>query len=658
MDACFHEAGGGSCCQCADPETERGFRVCGICGILSAAEPRDGYSAQRHPDQAQPLIDRMTSALSHRGPDGMGTHVEEALAMGHVRLSVIGGVDGQQPLFNEDGTVVLVCNGEIYNYQQLRQELMRGGHHFQTNSDAEVLVHLWEVHGPQLVHRLRGMFAFVLYDKRQKLLFGARDPFGQKPLFYHQTRKRFAFASEIKALLQLPDVVRRVDRRALDQYLFYQYVPHPGTLFEGIRQVAPGHSFCVQDGELQLQRYWFPEFDENEQISDDQHLDQLEAALRDATRAHLVSDVPVGVFLSGGIDSSLVAALAASETNLGLPTYSIAFRGTKDDESAFARLASRTLGLEHHEYAFVARHVEECMPQLAMAFDQPLADSAALPLLYLSRQATRDVKVVLTGDGGDELFAGYRKYRRAAARYVQTRLLRKLGPRVFSSQRLAASAPDRLGLRRLQSRLGMVVVPSQRSAYFRNAWEGWDRERLYAETPATDITRKFAAWEDHPQAQVAENPVNRMLQIDQEHYLPDDLLLKSDYATMACGLEARAPLLDPELARLAGGLPVRLKVTSRQTKVALRAVGRRWLPAELTERPKKGFSFPLNHWFRGSLHPWVRDCLLDSAKSVPRFFRREHVQRVLGEHLEGRRDHAGRIYALLAFEMWYRHYID
>jgi asparagine synthase (glutamine-hydrolysing) len=604
------------------------------------------------------VLERMTSVLEHRGPDGLGTHIEGPLSIGHVRLSVIGRENGQQPLFNEDGSVVLVCNGEIYNYHQLRRELIRSGHRFQTDSDAEVLVHLWEVDGPELVHRLRGMFAFVLYDKRQNVLFGARDPFGQKPLFYHQTAQRFAFASEIKSLLQLPDVERRVDRRALDQFLFYQYVPHPGTLFEEIRQISPGHSFFVRDGELQIARYWFPEFEENEELSDQQHLDRLETGLRDATRAHLVSDVPVGIFLSGGIDSSLVAALASSETHAGLPTYSISFRGTKDDESRYARLASRTLGLDHYEYAFLASHVEECMPQLAATFDQPLADSAALPLLHLSRQAARDVKVVLTGDGGDEVFAGYRKYRRAAARIVQTRLLAVLGPRVFSSQRLAASVPDRLGLRRLQSRLGMMVVPSQRSAYFRNAWEGWDREQLYSENPGSEITREFSAWQDHPRAQIVENPVNRMLQIDQEHYLPDDLMLKSDYTTMACGLEARAPLLDPTLARLAGGLPLRLKVTSRQTKIALRAIGRRWLPDELTERPKKGFSFPLSQWFRESLFSWVRNSLLDSSRTVPQFFRREHVERVLGEHREGRRDHAGRIYGLLTFEMWYRNFID
>ncbi|MEO1995645.1 MAG: asparagine synthase (glutamine-hydrolyzing), partial [Planctomycetaceae bacterium] len=426
--------------------------MCGICGILNARHEPQRPATHKDSDENQRLLERMTTALEHRGPDGLGTHIAGPLSIGHVRLSVIGLENGQQPLFNEDGSVVLVCNGEIYNYQQLRHELIRSGHRFQTDSDAEVLVHLWEVDGPELVHRLRGMFAFVLYDKRQNLLFGARDPFGQKPLFYHQTAQRFAFASEIKSLLQLPDVDRRVDRRALDQFLFYQYVPHPGTLFEGIRQISPGHSFFVRDGELQVERYWFPEFDENEELSDQQHLDKLEIGLRDATRAHLVSDVPVGVFLSGGIDSSLVAALASSETHAGLPTYSISFRGTKDDESRYARLASRTLGLDHHEYAFLAGHVEECMPQLAATFDQPLADSAALPLLHLSRQAARDVKVVLTGAGGDAVFAGYRKSRRAAARIVQTRLLAVLGPRVFSSQRLAASVPDRLGLRRLQSR--------------------------------------------------------------------------------------------------------------------------------------------------------------------------------------------------------------
>lgn len=633
--------------------------MCGICGFIDQTSSSGAFGSD--PGARRDLLQRMVSRLAHRGPDGHGLHLDEHAALGHARLSIIDLEGGQQPMYSEDQQVVLVCNGEIYNFEQLRTELLQAGHEFRTRSDSEVIVHLWEEYGTDCVTRLRGMFAFALYDGRTQTFFAARDRFGQKPFFYSWAAGRLAFGSEIKPLFELPDLSRELDLVALDQYLFYQFVPNPRTMLRQVQQLPPAHTLLMRDGQIELQRYWTPEVDPAEETDGKAGTDWLEdtlAVMRDAVRSHLVSDVPVGIFLSGGIDSSLMLALAAEAYEGRLQTFSISFHGTPADEGPYARMAAEHFGAEHHEFPFDASSIEENLTAASELFDQPLADSAALPLMHLSRQASERIKVVLTGDGGDELFGGYRKYRRAASRLARTALAHRLAPEVFATSRLARQSSDRLRLVRMQSRLAMVMAPTQRAAYYRNYWEGWDRHALYNAELRDNLTGRFAAVDVGAEGGefAGVDPVNRMLLIDQRHYLPDDLLLKTDHTTMAHGLEARAPLLDHHLAAHAGRLPIRLKATPRETKVVLRRVAERLLPAELARRPKKGFSFPIQEWFRGPLHGWVHRLLVDESEMVPQYFQSQHVRRVLDEHRRGQRNHGGRIYSLLMLELWYRRY--
>lgn len=623
--------------------------MCGICG---------GFATGGTAPLSEDGLSRMVAALHHRGPDDHGTYTKDNCALGQTRLSIIDLAGGHQPIFNEDGTVAVVFNGEIYNFAELREDLIKRGHRFQTASDTEVIVHLWEEEGKRCVERLRGMFAFVLYDRRQNVLFGARDRFGQKPLFYHWQAGRFTFASEIKALLKLPFVSRELDLTALDQFLFYQFVPHPRTLFEGISQLPPAHTFIVEKGELRLERYWQQQFEPDAGLDDHEHLQRLEASLADAVSSHLVSDVPVGIFLSGGIDSSLVAALASRESSQPLRSFSIGFPEERYDESQYARLAGRAFGTEHQEFLFEPGDLEARLIHLAETFDQPIADRAALPLMLLSEQTAREVKVVLTGDGGDELFAGYEKYRAAGPAPPWIHRLETRWSQLFSSRELARCTSDNWQFRKLRSRVARRYVPETASTYFKHFWQGWERQRLYRSDVAGKLGGRFESLDDGGGTVATRlDPLNRMLRIDSSGYLPDDLLLKTDMATMAYGLESRAPLLDHRLAATAGRLPIHLKATPQETKIALRGIAARLLPAELVSRPKRGFGVPLKQWFRNELRGFVRNCLVESPQAMPVCFRQAEIERTLAEHESGQRNHASKIYSLLVFELWYRHYM-
>ena len=661
--------------------------MCGIAGYLSL---------KASPIDRQP-IERMVSALKHRGPDAQTVHLDGPVGLGHARLSIIDLAGGHQPLFNEDRTVAVVCNGEIYNYRELRDSLIRNGHQFRTGSDCEVLAHLWEESGPEMIHALRGMFAFILYDRRQGVVFGGRDRFGQKPLFYYAGPNHIAFASEIKGLLVLPEVSRELDPLGLDQFLFHQFIPQPRTLFAGVKKLPAGccfeirlaasdetsafsasqavpvgpphfvtpresmhsrrqsHAGASESSSLVIKRYWHPTLAPDETVSDEEHLSRVEASLLDAVESHMVADVPVGVFLSGGIDSSLITALAARFNPEPLQTFAISFPGTEHDEGPHARVVAEALGTKHREFPFEPGDMRQVLTSAATLFDQPVADMAVLPLMSLSRAASEHVKVVLTGDGGDELFAGYRKYKRMTGVPGRYRWLSEFSNRLFPVPRLAACHPDPLGLRKMQARLAMAVAPACRSEYQRQSWEGWERFQLYRPEMAHAIGGRFDSLNESSNLANGLDPLNSALQLDQGTGLADRLLLKGDYATMAFGLESRAPLLDHLLADVAGALPISLKATPNQTKVALRNIAGRYLPAEIIERRKKGFSMPIDRWFRGELKDWVRSCLIDESVSVPRYFHPPAIERLLQEHAAGK-NHAARIHTLLTFELWSRTY--
>jgi len=625
--------------------------VCGICGFRLSADQSD-----TEPEQT---LHQMVSAIRHRGPDEQGIYLHQRVGLGHARLSIIDLAAGQQPIFNEDNTIAVVFNGEIYNFAELREKLISQGHRFRTNTDTEVLVHLWEQYGRECVSQLRGMFAFVIHDQRQNVLFGARDRFGQKPLYYHHSRGNFAFASEIKALFPLPFFSRKIDPIALDQFLFYQFVPSPRSMFSDVQTLPPAHTFLLEADKLTTERYWQPEFASDTNRSNMKHLADVETAIIDAVESHLVSDVPVGVFLSGGIDSSLIAAFANRHRSQPLKSFSIAFPEERYDESPHARLASEHIGTEHHEFLFEPHDVIARIEKLVQTFDQPLADRSALPLQMLCEQTAQHVKVVLTGDGGDELFGGYEKYQQAEFATRRLAPLFKTLSSLFSSSKLGRCAADRYQLRRLCSRIAYQYYPLAPLSYYKHYWEGWDRHALFTADLAQQLQQSFTATDAILNTyQQPEEMLNQMLQLDQLSYLPDDLLLKTDFSTMAYGLESRAPFLDHELATVAGRLPTQLKTTREETKIALRRIAAKYLPASITERPKRGFAVPVRRWFKQQLKDWVSTCLIDESSTVGSLFQKKAVQKILSEHNHGLRNHASKIYSLLVFELWYRHYIE
>ena len=662
-----------------------------MCGIA-------GYVSLKNAAVDRETIARMVTAIKHRGPDAQTVHLDGPVGFGHARLSIIDLAGGQQPLFNEDRSISVICNGEIYNYRELRERLLQRGHRFQTGSDCEVIAHLWEEHGSRLVDELRGMFAFVLYDRRQNIVFGARDRFGQKPLYYYHSDDTFAFASEIKGLLPLSEISRNLDPFAVDQFLFHQFIPQPRTLFRYVKKLPAGNCF-----ELRLRpfnqsavspsensppsssdsnsgppaftsrsglekssstrgvhfftwRYWYPTFAPDWSKSDADQLSRVEESLTDAVQSHMVADVPVGVFLSGGIDSSLITALAARFNPQPLETFAISFPGSEHDEGPSAAAVASYLGTKHHEFPFVPGDMRELLTQAATLFDQPLADTAVLPLMALSRAAAKHVKVVLTGDGGDELFAGYRKYQRISSVPGRYRWLSQTTGFLFPMHQLAACRPDPFGLRKARARAAMLIAPTCRSDYNRQGWEGWERFALYRPEIAQMIGGQFESLRRPSDLEMGKlDPLNAALQLDQGTVLADRLLLKGDCSTMAFGLEARAPLLDHHLAKVAGELPYHLKVTSTRTKVALREIAGRHLPAEIINRRKKGFSMPLDQWFRHELLDWTKGCLLDESVALSRYFQRAPIEKLIREHVAGK-NHAGRIHTLLMFELWNREY--
>ncbi len=622
--------------------------MCGIAGYWIAPGIR--------PPSADTLA-RMTDALAHRGPDDCGYFHDQRCSLGHRRLAIIDLDGGRQPLENEDRSIVVVANGEIYNHRALRAELAARGHRFRTKSDCEVLVHLWEEHGSGMLEHLRGMFAFVLYDRTRQQLFGARDFFGQKPLFYRYRDGTFSFASEIKGLLAFPGISRDLDPVAVDEFLFHQFVPHPRTLFREIRQLPPGCWFRLEGQSLEIGRYWRHRVGPARRADDQRLLADAAAAVADAVESHLESDVPLGVFLSGGVDSSLITALAARRLGPGLKSFAVVFDDPHYDESQHARQLASRVGTEHREIRFRAGDVPAQMDAMLAIYDQPIADRAILPLLRLAEQTAAEVKVVLTGDGGDELFAGYGKYRRAAASGHLAAAPRRWLAERFRTGRLAQCRPDRCGTVRLRVKLASVLRPQWATSYFKPFWAGWQRWGLYSDALREQLREPFTAIEDRqPWHDRPADPLAQMLQCDASCYLPDDLLLKTDYATMAFGLEARAPLLDHRLAEVASALPRHLLATPTQTKVALRRIAGDWIPAELCERPKRGFGMPLRRWYAGELQPWLSRTLLEESTTVPRLFRREAIERLLSEHASKRRNHALRIHALLVFELWHRRY--
>ncbi len=635
--------------------------MCGICGIVGLNDAGN-FDAR--------VVEAMRSVLAHRGPDEHGVHLDDfrssegpgRVGLGHARLSIIDVRGGHQPMSNEDGTIWLVFNGEIYNFLELHPGLEQRGHRFKTRCDAEVILHLYEEKGVECLGDLRGMFAFAIWDGRDNSLFAARDRIGQKPLCYRAEPDRLIFGSEIKSILQAPGVPREVCLTALHHYLPFQYVPHPLTMFEGISKLSPGHYLVWKDGRVDVQEYWRPPFRVEKRRSEGEYVEELRSLMRESVRLRLISDVPLGAFLSGGIDSSIVVGLMAELSDAPVKTFSIGFEEKRYDELEYARMAARHFGTEHKEFV-VRPNAIEIIPKLAWHYDEPFADSSAIPTWYVSQITREHVTVALTGDAGDEGFAGYPRYR--AVRLAQwfdrlpKPMRRALAGRFW--EHLPVSVEQKT-LRRRARRLfeALNLPPRARYARWCAIFDDTRKHALYS----TDL---FARFKDFPSASVFDVEYDKVPGIDflgqttfvdYMRYLPDDLCCKVDIAGMAHSLECRSPFLDHKVVEFVAGVPSDLKLRGRTDKYLLRRAFGDMLPAPILKRKKMGFGVPIAVWFRNELKDYVRDILLSPTALQRGWFSPDAVRELVDDHVAARFDHGYRLWSLLMLELWCRRFID
>src|SRR3954454_21258784 len=626
--------------------------MCGIAGFVDSQ--RLGPSNPARLEAEFNLVHRMCEVIRHRGPDDEGIHVEPGVGLGMRRLSIIDLAGGRQPIHNESRTVWVVFNGEIYNYQQLRAELESLGHRFYTSSDTESIVHAYEQWGEGAFRRLRGMFGIALWDAAQRTLLLARDRAGQKPLHYAQRNGRLYFGSEIKSLLAAGAVEPRLDLAALDHYLAFLYTPRESSIFQGVQKLPPGHYLRLRDGRIDVRQYWHIADHETFGGSEADAVDALGAVLQDAVTSHMISDVPLGAFLSGGVDSSAVVGMMARASSRPVKTFSIGFDDPAFDELEHARTVARHFGTDHHGFV-VKPHGLPILGDLISRFDEPFADSSAIPTWYVSEIARRHVTVVLSGDGGDELFGGYDRY--------------LPHPRVAQF--------DRLGIPGLRTVAGLVwprlphgvtgknflrhVAKSDHARYPDSIafFHADERASLYS----SDVRRELTGGAEHILAhhfdRLAGLPLHsRMMRFDFETYLPEDVLTKVDRMSMAHSIESRVPLLDNDVIEFAASLPSHFKIRDGRRKHVLKEALRPLLPADILNRRKQGFGIPLGVWFRGGLTD-VFSSVLGSPRTRQRgYFEPSFVERLVREHLSGTRDHTLRLWQLLVFELWHRQYLD
>ncbi|HVM69432.1 MAG TPA: asparagine synthase (glutamine-hydrolyzing) [Gaiellaceae bacterium] len=621
--------------------------MCGICGLIGP----DGA-----PDAA--LADAMNAAIVHRGPDDGSVDVFGRCALAHRRLRVLDLETGFQPVANETGTVHAVFNGELYEFRRLREELAAQGHELRGTGDTVVLPHLYEEHGLGFAERLHGMYALALWDAPRERLVLVRDRLGKKPLLWTLLPDgALAFASELKALLRLPQLERRVDPAALDAYLALGYVPGPRTALAGVHKVPPGHLLVWEGGEPRVERYWAPRVDETER-SDEEWLALVRETVTAAVRRRLVADVPLGALLSGGMDSSVVVAAMAQASPEPVRTFSVGFRDPRYDERPLARAVAERWGTRHEEL-LLEPDATEVLPRLAEILDEPFADSSILPTHLVSELARRHVTVALAGDGGDESFGGYERYRAVALARALERVPRPAlglaarGARALPSGRTEMRSPAFRAARFLET---AALDPAARYGRLMELFPAALRRELWADEVLAQLGAPAPAAEllGPPRA-----PGIRGLQLlDLETYLPGDLLVKADLASMAASLELRAPLLDHEVVELGLSLPDRLKASRTRGKLALRRAFAAELPPQVLDAPKRGFGVPIARWLREDLRELARDALLDDAARARGWFRPGAVERLLREHADGVVDHGARLWALLMLELWQRTHLD
>jgi len=604
----------------------------------------------------------MCAAIKHRGPDDDGFYFNGAVGLGMRRLAIIDLKSGQQPIHNQDRTAWIVFNGEIYNYRELREKLEKLGHSFYTNSDTEAIVHAYDQYGADCPKHLRGMFAFAIWDERTQELFIARDRVGKKPLLYAQVNGQLVFGSEFSALLQHPDIPKDVDAEALNQYLSFMCVPAPLTAYQAIRKLEPGHSLRYRKGEIKIERYWQPDFSTKLDVSEQEAGERTIEILRDAVKVRLMSEVPLGAFLSGGIDSSAVVALMAEASSTPVKTFSIGFEEQDFSELHHARRVAQHVGADHHEF-IVRPDALEVLPILVEHYGEPYADSSAIPTYYVARETRKHVTVALNGDGGDESFAGYERYAamRLAERYHRIPAVLRESIVRHAIELMPSSETKRSRIRDVKRFIQAASLPKvERYLRWVSVFDTEAKRDLFTENFTRQTRGDSAANLLDPWfARVnGSGIVDAALLTDIMTYLPNDLLVKVDIATMANSLEARSPFLDHHVIEFAASLPEKYKLRGLTTKYLLKQVLRKLLPAENLDRRKMGFGVPIGHWFRGQLQPFLRETLLAQASLSRGLFRPEAVKRLVELHTRGERDFSPQLWTLLMLELWFQRFID
>jgi asparagine synthase (glutamine-hydrolysing) len=626
--------------------------VCGICGKLNFDES----------GAVDPLlINSMLDTIRHRGPDDEGAYAAPGIGLGHRRLSIIDLSTGHQPLSNEDDSVWIVFNGEIYNYQELQQELKSKGHVFKTKSDTEVIVHLYEEYGESCVERLRGMFAFAIWDAKQKTLFLARDRVGIKPLYYWKSRNSIVFASEIKAILADRSVSRELDLSMIDRFLSFYFLPGEETWVKGIRKLLPGHYLVCRGGKVEIRQYWDLHFSESPigmKEAESRTLELLEESLQ----LHMISDVPVGVLLSGGVDSTAMLSFASGKTAFPLSSYTLGFsEDVIADERPYAKLAAERYGSTHHEMTISSKEFVDFMPKYVWHMEEPVCEPQAVALYYVSKMASNYVKVLISGEGGDEAFAGYSIYRNILWLERLKRAIRPLNAavraglvganRVLKSHKVAKYAP-------------LLDIPCDSFCYGRtyhpSAYFNGRIEDVYSKDFARHVDK------NHSVGVVKEflgkangcSIVNRMLYVDTKTSLPDDLLLKADKMTMANSLELRVPFLDHKLLEFAASLPSNFKVRRFTTKYLAKRALKGRIPKEILQRRKVGFPVPNDAWMRKELDPWVNEVLLDRRTLNRGYFERSCIERIIAENKRSGGALSKEVLSLVTLELWHRAFLE
>jgi asparagine synthase (glutamine-hydrolysing) len=609
------------------------------------------------------ILEKMNRCIAHRGPDDDGFYVRENVGLAMRRLSIIDIAHGKQPIHNRDKTKWIVFNGEIYNFQELRADLEKRGHCFYTNSDTEAIVHLYDEYGADCVTHLRGMFAFAIWDEIDKSLFIARDRIGKKPLLYsHQPNGDLIFGSEFSALLSHPSISREVNFEAIDSYLSYLCVPAPQTAFRQIRKLEPAHWLRWKNGAIETKRYWLPDFSKKIKVSEEEAIEETARVLRDATNARLISEVPLGAFLSGGVDSSIITALMAEASTQPVKTFSIGFEEQDFSELKYAKMVAKHVGAEYNEF-IVKPDALEVLPILVEHYGEPYADSSSIPTYYVSKETRRFVTVALNGDGGDESFAGYERYMamNAAESYNRfPRFLRK--PFIeFPISHLPNSKKYRSRLRSAKRFVESASLPKvERYLRWISAVAPDLKNDLMTENFRQNInggkpSDLLAEWFDRADSK---NIIDDTMFVDQMTYLPNDLLVKVDIASMANSLEARSPFLDHKVIEFAASLPSDIKIKKADTKTLLKKVAARLVPKEAIYRRKMGFGVPIANWLRGDMREFMKENLQSERFARRGLFEVSQVEKLIEEHLNQKQDNATPIWTLLMLELWFQRFID